>query len=184
MASAARSARLPTISEWWYVPGVSTSSRRSSGCDGFASSSSWNTVRIPNTEPSTANVPTAAMPDPAAEAAEANQSSRMPRRSCVAEQREDGHDEGVDDEHGDRRLDEDLQPVAAADRDDAGQAAEEDVRRELERAVAERAAVHRPADQGDDGDDDRRRGRIEQDREEHGDRRGREEERQRRPVRR
>ena len=36
------------------MPGVSTSSRRSSGCDGFASSSSWNTVRIPNTLPRTA----------------------------------------------------------------------------------------------------------------------------------
>ena len=31
--------------------------------------------------PRTANVPTAAMPDPAAEAADANHSSRMPRRS-------------------------------------------------------------------------------------------------------
>ncbi len=63
------------------MPGVSTRSRRSSGCDGFASSSSWKTVRIPNTDPSTANKPTAAIPEPAAEAAEANHSSRMPRRS-------------------------------------------------------------------------------------------------------
>src|SRR3972149_2144181 len=36
MASAARSDRLPTMSEWWYVPAVSRSSRRSSGCDGVA----------------------------------------------------------------------------------------------------------------------------------------------------
>ena len=78
IASAARSARLPTISEWWYVPGVSTSRRRSSGCDGFASSSSWKTVRMPKTEPRTANVPTAATPEPSAEAAEANHSSTMP----------------------------------------------------------------------------------------------------------
>ena len=38
-------------------PGVSTRSRRSRGCDGFASSSSWNTVTIPNSEPRTANEP-------------------------------------------------------------------------------------------------------------------------------
>ena len=38
-------------------------------------------MRIPNTEPSTANEPTAAIPEPAAEAADANHSSRMPRRS-------------------------------------------------------------------------------------------------------
>ena len=48
-------------------------------------------------------------------------------------------------------LDEDLEPVAAADRDDAGHPAEEDVGRELERA-----AVHGAADDRDDGDHDDR----------------------------
>ncbi len=60
------------------MPGVSTRRRRSSGCEGLASSSSVNTVRIPNTEPRTANVPTAAMAEPTAEAAEANHSSSTP----------------------------------------------------------------------------------------------------------
>ena len=82
MASAARSARLPTISEWWYVPGVSTSRRRSSGWDGFASSSSWNTVTIPNTEPITAKLPTAATAEPPADRADAPSSSSRPRMSC------------------------------------------------------------------------------------------------------
>ena len=90
-----------------------------------------------------------------------------------AEQREHGHDRGVHDEDRDRRLDEHLEPVAAADRDDPGEAAEEDVRRELERA-----AVHRAGDDRDDGHDDRRERRVEQDREDHPDRRGRQEVRQ------
>ena len=38
-------------------------------------------MRIPNTEPSTANVPTAATEDPIAAAADANHSSRTPRMS-------------------------------------------------------------------------------------------------------
>ena len=163
MASAARSARLPTISEWWYVPGVSTSRRRSSGWDGLASSSSWNTVRIPNTEPSTANVPTAATDEPAADAAEANHSSRTPADVARAEQREDRHDQRVDDEHGDRRLDEDLQPIALADGDDAGQPAEEDVGRELERRAVRRA----PPTIATMAHDDRRDGGVEQDRQQH-----------------
>ena len=51
---------------WWYVPGVSSSSRRSSRLDGLASSSIWNTVMIPNTLPSTANVPAASATETAA----------------------------------------------------------------------------------------------------------------------
>ena len=70
-------------------------------------------------------------------------------------------------------LDEDLQPVAAPDRDDAGHPAEEDVGRELERG-----AVHGPADDRDEGDDERRERRVEQDREQHPDRGRRQEERQ------
>ena len=66
---------------WWYVPGVSTSSRRRSGCDGLASSSSWNAVRIPNREPSTANEPTVATAAPPAETAAAPNSSTTPRMS-------------------------------------------------------------------------------------------------------
>ena len=49
------------------MPGVSTSSRRRSGWDGFASSSSWNAVRIPNTDPRTANEPTVATAAPPAD---------------------------------------------------------------------------------------------------------------------
>ena len=80
-------------------------------------------------------MPTAATAEPAADAAEANHSSRTPRRSRSPSSENDRHDERVDDEDRERRLDEDLQPVAAADGDDAGQPAEERVGRELERGA-------------------------------------------------
>ncbi len=67
--------------EWWYVPGVSMSRRRSSGCDGLASSSSWNAVRIPKTLPRTANVPTATTAAPPPASAEAPHSWTTPVRS-------------------------------------------------------------------------------------------------------
>ena len=126
MASAARSARLPTISEWWYVPGVSTSRRRSSGWDGLASSSSWNTVRIPNTEPRTANVPDGrdARARPA-DAADANHSSSTPRTSRSPSSENTDTTSALTTNDRERGLDEDLQPVALADGDDAGQAAQE-----------------------------------------------------------
>ena len=94
-----------------------------------------------------------------------------------AEQREDQHDQRLDHEDRDRGLDEDLQPVATPDGDDAGHPAEEDVGRELERA-----AVHRATDDRHDGDHEGGDRRVEQDRQEHRDRRGRQEERQRRAA--
>ena len=61
--------------------------------------------------------------------ADANHSSRTPRTSRAPSSEKTVTTSGVDDEHGDRGLDEDLQPVALADGDDAGHPAEEDVRR-------------------------------------------------------
>ena len=120
-------------------------------------------------------MPTAATPEPAADAAEANHSSRMPRRSRAPSKREDGHHQRIHHEDGDRRLDEDLEPIAAPDGDDAGHPAEEDVGREFERV-----AVDGPADDGDHRDDDGRDRGVEEDREQDRDRRRRQEERQRR----
>ena len=122
-----------------------------------------------------------------AAAADANHSSRTPADVARAEQREDRDDDHVDDEDRDRGLDEHLQPVALADRDDAGHAAQEGVRRELEGVAVEGAA-----DDRDDCDDDRRHRRVEQDGQQHPDGRRRQEvaedrapgrdlERQRRP---
>ena len=131
--------------EWWYVPGVSTRSRRSSGCDGFASSSSWKTVRIPNRLPRTANEPTAATAAPAAAARAAPHSWRTPVRSRAPRSEKTEMTSAPTTAIGDAGLDEQVQPVAAADGDDAGEAAEQDVRRELERG-----AVDRPGDDRQD----------------------------------
>ena len=131
-ASAARSARLPTISEWWYVPGASISRRRRSGWDGLASSSSWNEVVIPNRLPSTANVPDG-RDRPARGRRDRAPHSWIAGQVAVAEERERRHDHDVDDRHRHPGLHERPEPFAAPDHDDAGQPAEEDVRRELER---------------------------------------------------
>ncbi len=98
------------------MPGVSTRSRRSSGCDGLASSSSWNAVRIPNR-------------------------------------------------------------VRASHGHDAGHAAEEDVRHQLERL-----GVDRPGDHRDDRQQHRRGPCVKEDRDKHADRRRRQQERQGGPA--
>ncbi len=112
------------------------SSRRSSGWDGFASSSSWNTVTMPNSEPSTAKLPTAATDEPPADTRRGAQQLQQPGDIAIAEQGERDHDQRAHDEHGRSGLDEHRQPVTAAHRDDPGDAAEQDVHRQLEtRAV-------------------------------------------------
>ena len=73
----------------------------------------------------------------------------MPRQVALAEEREGGDDEGLDDEDDRARLQERLEAIAPPDRDDAGQAAQEDEGRQLE------GAVHRARDDGQDrGHDD------------------------------
>ena len=129
---------------------------------------------IPNRLPSTANVPTAATADPAADAIDAPTSCEQPVDVVESEQGERRDDEDVGDRDDEARLDEDLEPVAAADRDDAGQPADEDVRRELELAAG---LVHRPAEQRDHDRDDRRDAGVEQDREQDADGGGRNDER-------
>ena len=177
MDSAARSARLPTISEWWYVPGVSTRSRRRSGWDGFASSSSWNTVRIPNTDPMTAKLPTAATAAPPADTAAAPTSSSTPRTSWSPSSANVSDDQRLDDEHGDARLDEHGQPVAAADADDARDAAEHHVGRELQARAVDRRGEDRDQRRHDHGD-----AGVEQHRDQHPDRRQRQRVRQPGPL--
>ena len=92
---------------------------------------------------------------------------------ACAEQREDGDDERVDDEHGYRGLEEDLQPVALSNADGPGHPAQEDVGR-----VLERCAVDRPTDEGDERHHDRRYRGINKHRQEHRDGRRGQEERQ------
>ena len=174
MASAARSARFPTISEWWYVPGVSTSRRRSSGCDGFASSSSWNTVRIPNTDPMTAKLPTAATAEPPAETADAPHSSSTPRMSWSPSSANVSTTSALTANTAMPGLHEDREPVAAPDRDDAGDPAEQDVRPELEAGAVDGRREHR-----DQRGHDHRHARVEQHRDQHPD--GGERERVRQP---
>ena len=147
-----------------------------SGCDGLASSSSWKTVRIPNRLPRTANEPTAATAAPAAEAPDAPTSSRSPRASWRPEKRERRDHEDVRDGHREAGLDEDLQPVAAANGDDPGQAPDQDVRGVLEGGVL--VEVQRSAQERDRDHHDRRHTRIEQDREQDPGRRRRDDERQ------
>src|SRR3954454_812429 len=102
--------------EWWYVPGVSTSRRRRSGWDGFASSSSWNTVRIPKRLPRTAKLATAATAAPPAPARGGGGTAGR-GRGCApqlddaakvagAEQRERRHHERLHDEDRDPGLEE------------------------------------------------------------------------------
>ena len=62
----------------------------------------------------------------------------------VAEQREHHHDERLDDEHADARLDEHREPVAAADADDARDPAEQHVGRELEPRSSRRRCSRPP----------------------------------------
>ena len=143
--SAARSARLPTISEWWYVPGVSTSSRRSSGWDGFASSSSWNTVSSPNTLPEDGERPDRRHRRAARRERRRTDELDDAGQVALAEQRERGHDDRLHDEDRGARLDERLEPIAAANGEDSGEAAEQHVRPELERWPVHGA--------GDDRDD-------------------------------
>ena len=130
---------------------------------------------IPNRLPSTANVPTAAIADPAADAIDAPDQLEQAAGVVEAEQRERRDDEDVGDRDREARPDEDLESVAATDRDDAGEAADEDVRRELELVVG---LVHRPAEERDDDRDHRRDAGVEQDREEHPGGGGRDDERQ------
>jgi hypothetical protein len=127
-------------------------------------------VRIPNTDPRTANVPTAATDDPMAAAPGREPQLEDPADVARTEQREDRDDDDVDDEDRDRGLDEYLQPVALADRDDAGHPAEERVGREFERVAVEGAP-----DDRDDRHNDRRDRRVQQDRQQHPDGRRRQE---------
>ena len=175
IVSAARSARLPTISEWWYVPGVSTSRRRRSVCDGFASSSSWNTVSRPNTLPRTAKEPTVATAAPPAETAAAPMSWTTPVRSRSPSSENAVTTTACDDEDRGAGLDERLEAVAAADGQDAGQPAEHGVGAELERRP-----VHGARDDRDDRGHEDRRLRIEEHGHQQPDRRDRQDERQRR----
>ena len=91
-------------------------------------------------------MPTAAIAEPAADASDAPTSSRTPLGVVQPEQRERRDDEDVRDRDREARLDEDLEPVAATDRDDPGEAAEEDVGRELELVAR---VGHRPAEDRD-----------------------------------
>ena len=117
------------------------------------------------------------MDEPAAATAGGEPQLEHAAQVARPEQREDRHDHRVDDEHGDRRLHEDLQPIALAHADDPGQAAEEDVRRVLQGRPDDR-----PADDRHDRQDDDRDRRVEQDGQEHPDRRRRQEEREDRAV--
>ena len=122
-------------------------------------------------------MPTAAMPEPAAEAAEANHSSRMPRRSRAPSNEKTETTRAFTTKTATAAWTKTWQPIAAADGHDAGHPAEEDVGRELERV-----AVDGAADDGDDRDDDGRDRGVEEDRQQDRDRRRRQEERQRRPA--
>src|SRR3989304_404090 len=102
MASAARSDRLPTMSEWWYVPAVSRSSRRSSGCDGVASSSNWNEGGKPKRLPRTPPPPGRPRPAP-----------RQPAEDDVDAQLDRAHDDGG--EHADDRGQDDRRPGVEED---------------------------------------------------------------------
>ena len=129
MASAARSARLPTISEWWYVPGVSISSRRSSGWDGLASSRSWNDRQDPEDVAEDGEGPDARRSRHHPPIARTRPRAEDPGQVALAEQRERRHDERLDDERNAAGLEERLQPISPPNAEDTGQAAEEDVRR-------------------------------------------------------
>ncbi len=135
---------------WWYVPGVSSSRRRSSRFDGFASSSSWKTVMIPNTLPSTAKLPTARTTESTALTIPTPPAAGSPSRSrCSSRLKASDHDHV---RHGQRDEDphERVEPLGAGDRQERRDAAREDVHRQLERV-----AVH---DAGQHGETDRHRG--------------------------
>src|SRR3989304_5736510 len=71
------------------------SRRRRSGWDGFASSRSWNTVRMPNTFPSTAKLPTAATAAPPALSAAAPPTTGPPGESAEKDVRGHPHRRAV-----------------------------------------------------------------------------------------
>jgi len=128
-------------------PGVSTRSRRRSGCDGFASSRSWNTVRIPNRLPRTAKPPADQRPTPLRPPTRVSApTSSRAGRGC----REAPITRTVDTTRtlaiatAQPGLDKDLEPIAAADRHDPGKSpAEERVGREFERIRVSAPADHR-----------------------------------------
>ena len=127
-------------------PGVSRRSRRSSGCDGLASSRSWKTVRMPKRLPTTWK-----RADRGDRRADRRPPARRPtaggcrsgRASPSSEKIDDDDDVGDDDrEPG---LQEDADAVAAPDGDDPGHAADEDVGRELQRDAVRRPRRGWPA---------------------------------------
>ena len=119
------------------------SRRRSSGWDGFASSSSWKTVRIPKRMPRAAKQPTATTAAPAADATDAPHNSSTPLTSRSPRRRRRRDDGDVDERDREAGLDEHVQTVAATDADDPGQTAQQDVGRELERTAVDRAGEDR-----------------------------------------
>ena len=128
---------------WWYVPGVSSRSRRSSRFEGFASSSIWNTVMIPNTLPSTAKLPAASATDdgrvedrPPTELACAARSRCSSRLKAMTTATLSG---GNDEEDADERV----EPLGAGDRQQRRQPADEDVDGELERVAVHDAGEDR-----------------------------------------
>ena len=90
-------------------------------------------------------MPTAATPDPAADAAEANHSSRTPRRSRAPSSEKTVTTSALTTKTAIAAWTKTWSRSPRRIGDDAGQPAEEDVGRELERA-----AVHRPADDRDE----------------------------------
>ena len=113
---------------------------------GSPAPAAWNDVVMPNTLPRTANEPSATTAAPPAARASAPTSWTTPVRSRSPSKREHVTTHDVDDGHRDGRLDEVAQPLAAADDDDAGEPAEEDVGRELD-AARDRARDAAPGSQ-------------------------------------
>ena len=134
---------------------------------------------IPNRLPSTANVPTAAIADARRRRDRRGHELEQALGVVQPEQRERRDDEDVRDRDREARLDEDLEPVAATDRDDPGEAADEDVGRVLQLVAR---VGHRPAEDGDDDRDQRRDAGVEEDRQQHPGRGRRDDEREARAA--
>ena len=160
------------------MPGVSTSSRRRSGWDGFASSSSWNDGEDPEHGPDHREA--AHGRDGRATGGDGRRAQELQQAQgvLVAQQRERDDDEGVDHEHGEPGLEEHGQPLPLPDGHDARDPAEQDVGAELEAR-----AVHGRGEHGDQRGHDHRDARIEQDGDQHPDGGQRQRIRQPRPAR-
>ena len=100
-----------------------------------------------------------------------------PTEIMGTEQGERRYDQDVGDGDREPGLDEDLEPIAAANGEDPGEPAEQDVRGQLQRVAVEGTGDHRQDDHDRRGD-----ARIEEDRQQHSGHRRRHDERQARPA--